>query len=322
MLVKCPRCEFSQPKDQYCARCGVDMESYKPPRKSFLKSYLTDPLLYLATALVVIGLSIGMLYKKQRSSLTQNMSFLKGTLQIASTNGSQGKLDEPHSGPLPPPPPIPSTQSPSVAQTAPASVAVKAAAATSGPIVRIYYTEVPRRALEKLFEESQETGQFNSFGDYSAGILPDVAKRISSSGLKIQILDKTEKAITKTQQLFAGVHDSELSDYVGFNTYIELADADSDTVRGNLEIVRNWKEGGERTPASIQKSSFPAVFEMGHGAGFFISGIMPRGPSPHDFGNGAPDDLAKQGAFQILKSQSFQNKESEFVIFVEFEKKP
>lgn len=30
MLVNCPKCGFSQPKDKYCANCGVDMESFRP----------------------------------------------------------------------------------------------------------------------------------------------------------------------------------------------------------------------------------------------------------------------------------------------------
>ncbi|MBK9323972.1 MAG: hypothetical protein IPM97_13685 [Bdellovibrionaceae bacterium] len=302
------------------------MESYRPPRKSKWKSYLTDPLLYLAVALVVIGVSIGVLYKKDRSNLTQKGPFLKGTLQIASTNGSDSdrlrSRGEVPSPPSPPPPPAISSTTTASPPSSPTAAIKTAVTGTSGFFVRIYYAEVPRRSLEKLYEESQDTGQFNSFGDYTAGILPEVAQRVNSSGLKIRILEKVEKAIGKTQQLFTGVHDSELAEYIGFNTVIELADTDNDTIRGNLEIIRNWKDGGERSPASLQKSSFPAVFEMNHGAGFFISGIMPRGPSPHGFGNGAPDDIAKIPTFEILKSRSFQNKESEFVIFVEFDKKP
>jgi len=27
-MMNCPRCDFTQPEDQYCAKCGVDMENY------------------------------------------------------------------------------------------------------------------------------------------------------------------------------------------------------------------------------------------------------------------------------------------------------
>jgi hypothetical protein len=33
MLISCPRCGFSQPKDQYCAQCGVDMQSFKQKKQ-------------------------------------------------------------------------------------------------------------------------------------------------------------------------------------------------------------------------------------------------------------------------------------------------
>jgi hypothetical protein len=38
MMVNCPRCGFSQPKDQYCAKCGIDMLAFKaPPTPAWLK---------------------------------------------------------------------------------------------------------------------------------------------------------------------------------------------------------------------------------------------------------------------------------------------
>ena len=36
MIQDCPRCGFVQPKDRYCASCGLDIESYRPQKKTFL----------------------------------------------------------------------------------------------------------------------------------------------------------------------------------------------------------------------------------------------------------------------------------------------
>lgn len=331
MLVKCPRCEFTQPQDKYCAQCGVDIETYKPPRTSLLKRYLKDPLLYLAIALVVGGISIFTLYRNDKTDLAQRVRFLQGNLQIASTTGKKMPKETTTravaSEATPEIPAPPATVSAAAvvpaspaAEAAPAAATAKAAPVpTTGPVARIYYTEVPQAALERIYEESQATGQFNTFGDYTAGILPDMQKRITAAALKIRILEKTEKNITKTQHWFSGIRDPDFDDDLGLTTFIELAESDPTIFRGNLEIVRSLRDSGDRAsvPVGIQKNSYPAMFELGPGFGFFIAGVLPRKTHfAHE------EALSAKGPFEVLKSQSFQNKQSEFVIFIEFERKP
>ncbi len=43
MLINCPRCGFQQPKDKYCAQCGVDMETFKPASPPALKRFFETP---------------------------------------------------------------------------------------------------------------------------------------------------------------------------------------------------------------------------------------------------------------------------------------
>jgi hypothetical protein len=40
--------------------------------------------------------------------------------------------------------------------------------------------------LQGIYEMSRGTGQFMSFGDYTAGILPEIEKRITPSNLNIK----------------------------------------------------------------------------------------------------------------------------------------
>ncbi len=307
------------------------MMAFKPPRQSAFKRYATDPMMYLIIALVVIGVSITTLYKKDRTDLAQRVKFLKGTLQIASTNGQEERKElvaEQEAAPaVAAETTAPAPRAP-IPVAAPATAAVTAGAASGITTAYIYYTEVPRRALERLYEESQATGQFNSFGDYTAGILPDVQKRITAEGLKIRVLEKSEKTITKNQQWFTGLHDNELDEDMGLSTFIELAETDSNIFRGNLEIVRTLREADmdKRALAAVdataaapapQKNSYPAIFEMAPGSGFFIAGVLPRKTRiAHE------EELSRKGPFEVLRSPAFQNKETEFVIFIEFEKKP
>jgi len=310
------------------------MIAFKPPRQSAFKRYAKDPLMYLMIALIAIGISITSLYKKDKTDLAARVKFLKGTLQIASTKGQEGKKEFAAEQAAPPPPVsaqvgAPAAPAASIAAAATAPPAPPTAAVASGTVTAyVYYAEVPRRALERLFEESQATGQFNSFGDYTAGILPEVEKRITAEGLKIRVLEKSVKVIAKNQQWFSGIHDSEFDEDLGLSTFIELAEHENNVFRGNLEIVRSLREIDDKTrnmatvdPSAAapgpQKNSYPAIFEMGAGSGFFISGVLPRKTRiAHE------EELTRRGPFEILRSPAFQNKESEFVIFIEFDKKP
>lgn len=352
MLVNCPRCGFSQPKDKYCAQCGVDTETFQRPRASAWQKTLASPVLFLGIAIIAAFLFFKTYYKQDTANLTQRVRFLKGSLQIAnhsSNNSGETKPAEPEAAsptreiatvnPAPAAPPTADagnsaavTGTTTAAAPAPSSaIAPTTAASLLGPgtpahgvvageepSVTIYYAEVPRRAFEKIQEESQATGQFNSFGDYTAGILPDVQKRIYADALKIQIHEKSQERISKDRKWFTGIHDAELEEDVGLGTFIELSDTENNTFRGNIQIVRSWYESAENgNGGSVQKTSYPAIFELSPGAGFFIAGVLPRKAHvAHEA------RLPSKGAFQILKSTPFQNNESEFVIFIEFRKKP
>ncbi len=65
MLVNCPKCGFSQPKDKYCAACGIDMESFKPKQDPFLKRFL-DNIWVQITGLVVLVVSAYVFIKADR----------------------------------------------------------------------------------------------------------------------------------------------------------------------------------------------------------------------------------------------------------------
>ncbi|MFN9067799.1 MAG: hypothetical protein ACK5V3_11265, partial [Bdellovibrionales bacterium] len=65
MTIKCPKCGFSQPRDQYCARCGVNMTAFKAPPKPLLKR-LSENLALQMFMVFIIGLA-GFLYIRKNS---------------------------------------------------------------------------------------------------------------------------------------------------------------------------------------------------------------------------------------------------------------
>lgn len=55
MLINCPRCGFNQPKDAYCAKCGIEIDAYKPPPESLGQKMLRSVPLQLILAVFVIA---------------------------------------------------------------------------------------------------------------------------------------------------------------------------------------------------------------------------------------------------------------------------
>lgn len=340
MLIKCPRCGFQQPIDKYCAQCGVDIESFKPPASPLFKKIFGNPLVQLSLLLVTAsGLGV-YIYQKGQDNLQQRVTYLKSTVQINSS-----ELNPP-----PPPPPdesdaadtaLATTEEHALQQTEAASSEVPGAklataaskdaaankdpketrglAKTAGSHLIVYYAEVGRSTLNGIFEASQNTGQFMSFKDYTAGILPNIEKRMAAANIKI--LHKEDRALSssKTLQWFYGLKDRRNpSVEIGLTTFFELNDMDSNNLRGNLEIQRTWRESGSGSTGAgfeIQRKSFPAIFEIGTGTGFFISGVMPPQSNLEN-----DDELTAIDIYKILHSPRFRSGESDFVIFIEFAK--
>jgi len=68
MMHECPKCGFVQPKDRYCANCGLDIDLYKPEPEPLTKKLLnnTSAQIFVVIAIVVaIGASIYISQKEQ-----------------------------------------------------------------------------------------------------------------------------------------------------------------------------------------------------------------------------------------------------------------
>jgi hypothetical protein len=56
MLVHCPKCNFSQPKDAYCAKCGIEMDRYRPEKKPLLKTLIKNPITHIVLSIAGVFL--------------------------------------------------------------------------------------------------------------------------------------------------------------------------------------------------------------------------------------------------------------------------
>lgn len=340
MLINCPRCGFQQPKDKYCAQCGVDIENFKPATPPAWKRFFGNPLIQLSLVVLVAG-GVGItLYQKGQQNLERRVSYLKSTVQINETGGQVE---------IPPPPnpssedlqaqesvqssetsdgaidaykvePTPANSGSAVAEAAAPELTDRTARAVAktGAHLIVYYTEVPRGRLNAIFGASRSTGQFMNFNEYTAGILPDFDKNFMNRS-DIKILHKEDRPLTSSRTLqwsYTLKDRNNPAVEIGLTTFFELNDFDNNNLRGNLEIQRNWREPAPGGGFELQRKSFPAIFEIGGETGFFMSGVM---PPASNMGPGE-DQLMNFEIYKILRSPQFRSGESDFVIFVDFEK--
>ena len=338
MLINCPKCGFSQPQDKYCAQCGVDMESFKPKEPSFGKRVFGNPLVQLSV-FVAVAVGGGYMYFKGDSNTSRQTSqrYNGSSLQVNSvpaggSPSAQASADVPvsgepaaaamalneeasrdpasvqNSGVAPASNLLPTDEQKALAE---GTTKEATAAKTGSPKIKIYYAEVLAPSLKRIFDESADTGQFVTFPDYNAGILPGVEKRITPANLNIKVLSREERSLDSKTPMhwFIGRAD------IGLSIDIEPMDLDGDSFRGNIQIHRSWLEINPAQAPEVVRRTFPAIFEIAPGTGFFISGVVPRRtPLDHD------NDFTSLDAFKILRSPSFQKGDSDFVIFIEFDK--
>lgn len=331
MLVKCPKCNFSQPKDQYCAQCGIDMTAYQIETPSFFSRMIASKA-FLVFIIFALTLAAGTYISKNAASqklvekltsynlassnqveITSPPTSARSTDEATATTNESASTENSDDTNLSPQ----TTGETETAATASAEVslitdprpsdqpAANAASANRSRTLRIYYTSVDTAFLARIFTESQNTNQFANFGAYSAGVIPELSQKLTPSNTQIKILHQLERKVEERRNVtwFVGRNNpDDPTSNLGFSTTFELREYDSQAIRGAVSITRYWKD----------LNRFPAEIEMNYQSGFFISGLM-----PNHLPAGSPESFLEQAPFQILKDPAFRAKKSEFVIFIE-----
>ncbi|MGZ3769025.1 MAG: hypothetical protein ACXVCP_07015 [Bdellovibrio sp.] len=319
------------------------METYKPTTPPFWKRFFGNLTVQLSLLVLIAG-GVGVsLYKKGQKNFAQRSKQYQSGVQIShSFNSSSSSADSAKSShttssaKLTDSSPSEETEGaevkPMVAERMAKGAAVgegtnapsqsatgtqsRSPANVSESHLEVYYAEVNRRALNNIFTTSRNSGQFMNFNDYSAGILPNIDKALADSSVKVLFKEIKSLNGTKSFQWFYGIKSRQNPEMeIGLTTFLDINDIDGSTLRGNFEIQRNWREASSTGTYEIQHKSFPAIFEIGGGTGFFMSGIMPLQSNLQN-----DDELTAIDVYKILRSTQFRSGDSDFVIFVKFEK--
>lgn len=345
MLMKCPKCGFVQPEDQFCARCGVDVKNYQTLPSPLLQRVLSHPSVWVILFSVTTYFMFEYLRQERSREIEIRADFLKKGPQfvnqpITELDETTDSLSNPDSALVQASPSsteetpnssaltdatattqnadtqAPSAPSPNesrLASSAAVSSETSSAAGASEEskktqiIATLTYYEVETQALQELLQQAGTKSPYTvDFGDYRAGPLvkdPDTAKWTKYKSKKI-IFNETQRGV----RWLEGSRDPE----IGFFLQLSVNELKLPTL-AELEMIKLIPEEGQDD--NPMPTTYPnTIIDIQPGQKkWFVAIKLPRNASKVALG------LLKDPLFDIYRSDSFLNKQTEFTIVLQFD---
>lgn len=352
MLINCPKCGFSQPKDRYCASCGVDMDNFRPTAPPAWKKVVSNPFLHVGFIFILVFVSILFIRKQQRDELRARVEYLKGgpvlverQQAVAATQASESteQITEMSAGENDLPQPTPeqnqaalssalnaAANAPAPDSAAPSTTVAAQRAALAGTMANVSttanvaanvkmtvtYAEVDTNTLNTWFDEMRAAGQLRPFDNVMMGSLNQAANKIkaASSFKSLQKIERTLDSNNATAEWFAGTHHGgEPETEMGLFSSLTLIETTNGLFRGEVEIQRAFRDPKDPTK-TMDRVSFGGPFELTPGTAYLMAGLIPR-----QYVADLPQDQNPDAFLSIFKSQAFINRQTEFTLLIEFD---
>lgn len=341
MLVRCPKCHFEQPSDPFCAKCGIEMSTFKPPAETLIGKILknTTTLFFI----VMVGLFAGTFFffkatqQKKESFINDNRRSSLSQRQYINSQEQKIEVD----GEQKPNSQIPSTQPSNTENTLAASKDIKdqsideirenlesqlfkkestskEPAAASQFELRVYYAEVSAKGLDMLFQEARANGQLASI-DYSQGVVNMPMTKILSYRDDFSVYSETTKLLEKNKATdwFQGLKSGGPDSDIGISQSAQIKDSPSGRTQLELKISKRYqvnpREGSEKR---FQTVDYIGAGEIEKQTTYFMAEILSKEPM-----SSQQDYLISISPFEIYKSQNFLSGKTFSVFFYTVENK-
>lgn len=349
MLVRCPKCHFEQPKDPFCAKCGIEMSTFKPPAETLMGKVLKN-----ATAvffIVMISLFAGTFFFYKSSKLKQDVQdneVKKSSLsqrQYISANEPQievagAEKTERNDASEPAP-------SPTGTQTADGSKAAiakdikdqsadeirehlesqlfKKDTATKEPSppaaqyeLRVYYAEVSSKGLDMLLQESRASGQ-SANTDFSQGVINLPMTKVLSYRDDFNVYSEVSKHLEKNKNAdwFHGLKSSGPNSDIGLNHTVVVKDSPNGHNLLEIKVSKRYQVSlADGSSKSFQTMDYVGSGEIEKEQTYFIAEILSKYPM-----SSQQEYLTAISPFEIYKSQNFLGGKTFSVFFYTLENK-
>ncbi len=256
-MMECPRCGFTQPKDRYCANCGLDTDNYTPKKESVGQRVKKNPMLYVVGGIILVA-AVAIFLTKVNSNNSIEAPAIVENPNVSPTESLTETSDAVNvqaQNPTPTPPMTPPATPPPAAAPAP-------------PSAPVTDTSVSRRTLPRAdFETSEGTvasdegveGE-NAEGETQAVTPPPIAPPGTA-------VPATVVQPTQIQMQFFEFPRAALASAASQSQIISEGDQYRILLHPNADELSSWLKNGRRLPgtrsgAIKDGSSVTANFEL------------------------------------------------------------
>lgn len=358
MLINCPRCGFQQPNDTFCARCGVDMETYKPAQIPGWKRILGNPLIQLSLLVLVGGgVSLALFEKGKKQFATTSYTNPNASKQptpeqkvieneVTQTSTAAPNQDVATGGT---PPNVDDTESSSTFVPATAATTPNSAAGSespSAPTTNPTPTTTPASVVEDAPSENTKTRATQGtpqvviiYAEIGQDSLNNLFSSSRSTGQFMELNDYTagliptlDKAIGSSQVKILHKEIRPIEKVKSFQWFNGIKDPNDPNFEVGFTtfltvnvVENNALRGNMSLRRSWREPTSGGNFEVqkkAFPAEFEIddnSGFFLSGVMPRRAYVEDEQELENNDIFKILSSPQFKAGESNFIIFIDFQ---
>ncbi|MCC6278081.1 MAG: zinc ribbon domain-containing protein [Oligoflexia bacterium] len=311
-MITCPKCGFEQPKDKFCAKCGINMEVFAAANQNRMKKWGSTFTFYGA----VLGLLAGgffFVYMAQTPELNKSSSD-----QISESIPTSAAVTKAALAPSPTPVQRPSPQ---------ASVAPSALFAQFGGLGKDPETTPSAVNKPKASQVSIEFVTFNpevsegfnqgaqgrlELGRYALAIQnSEIQKLESMTGFDSLAQETRKLSQGQSTLVFRGVKEPKSGETLGLYIEITPVRVHEKGADYTVSIKRSLIEGvnpADQKPVSV---NFDESIPIPNGATLAISGLLPRKPMTE-----SEFELYKSSFLKVMGDPDFQSGDKDLVILV------
>lgn len=321
-MISCPKCGFDQPKDQYCAKCGIDMTLYQPKRKNIITRVLLAPVFHIGIILIGVILISFYIFRSEEIKWKQNSEEYKHSeahiVQIKNDLKLGGEKIESSSE-------VPQSATESLrsddfqqkeervdkSENSDEAMNSLSEKGMIRPKLELILVEIKKSYLDEIYDRletktrysNSSAGIINSFNDFFQNAKKDQA---------IRLLDQFAQLLPPMGQTFEfskGAQDLVLDKEVGVKFKIKLLLKPQNLISFRIRLLLELKEYQGEEPL-MGTQTIDEEFELPPGSAIVLSGILPHRGYFED-----EENSFRSTFLRILGSSDFQKQRSEFAIF-------